>query len=885
MLKIVPKGEILHEENLHGVITIIVASTTTFHMKEDIIEERIKEEEAPPMIVNISIILRRGQGTPGNHVFTVVKPGFLRANTLESNNKAVPRSYQAEASVSTNSSSVKRHCKQNQLKEGLRILQDTEQPVESSALYQSLLQSCIEKKALAEGKLVHAHIIQRGFMADIILASTLINVYAKGGGTLAEARRVFNQLPERDAVSWTVMIAAYSKQGHCEEAMKLFCQMKRLGFHPNEYTFGSILPACSDPAAVEEIHGQIVTCGFEQNVILGNTLVDIYAKCGSIENARYAFDKIPQPDVVSWTTLIAGYLQNGCVGEALDLFQTIPQRTVFSWTAMISGYVQNGHGGEALELFRQMQLTGVRPNSNTLTSILPACANSAALKQGMEIHAQATKSGLLQSDVFVENALVDMYGKCGSIGNACNVFGKMRQRNVISWTVMMAGFAKNGCVDEAFKLFQEMPVKNVISWTVLIAGCAQNGCLEEAVTLFQQMQAAGLKPNSNTFASVLSACANLTALEEGMVIHAKIIKNGFLSDVFVGSALVDMYAKCDSIENARKCFDRMPERNTVSWTTMIRAYVHNGHSDEALKLFRQMQVVGLKPDPNTFASILPACANLAALDQGKEIHVEIIKCKFQSDVFIANALVDMYAKCGSIKKARSVFDNVHQRDVVSWNAMISGYAMHGYAKEALALFEEMQQSHIIPDHFTLISVLSACCHAGLVEKGRQYFDDLGQRYHITPTMEHYGCMVDLLGRAGYLDEAHDLIKRMPIKPNATVWGCLLSACRVHTNIELGEYAAEHIIELDPNDAAPYIVLPILYAKAGRWGDIDKVHKKMKENKVEKNPGCSWIEVNKEIYAFLSETGHTKKPKTFIQSWLNCVDKSRLQGYSQAEGLC
>jgi len=795
------------------------------------------------------------------------------------------RSYQAEACASTNSSSVKRHCKQNQLKEALRILQNTEKPVESSALYQSLLESCIEKKSLTEGKLVHAHIIQRGFMADIFLASTLINMYAKGGGTLAEAQRIFDQLPKRDAVSWTVMIAAYSKQGRREEAKELFYQMKRLGFQPNEYTFVSILPACSDSAAVEEIHGEIVTCGFEQNVILGNALVDMYAKCGSIENARYMLDKMPQPNVVSWTTLIAGYLRNGYVGEALELFQTIPHRTVFSWTAMISGYVQNGHGDEALEFFRQMQLTGVKPNSNTFTSVLPACANLAALKQGMEIHAQVTKSELLQSDVFVENALVDMYGKCGSIENACNVFRKMHQRNVISWTVMIAGFAQNRYLDEAFKLFQDMPVKNVISWTVLIAGCAQNGCLEEAITLFQQMRAAGLRPSSNTFASVLSVCANLTALDQGMMIHAEIIKNGFLSDVFVGSALVDMYAKCGSIEKARNCFDRMPERNTVSWTTMIGAYAQNGHSDEALNLFRQMQVVGLKPDPNTFSSILPACANLAALEQGKEIHVEIIKCKFQSDVFVANALVDMYAKCGSIKKAQSVFNNIHQRNVVSWNAMISGYAMHGSAKEALSLFEQMQQSRIIPDHFTLISVLSACCHAGLVEKGRQYFDNLSQCYHIKPTIEHYGCMVDLLGRAGHLDEARDFINRMPIKPNATVWGCLLSACRLHTNIELGEYAAERIIELNPNDVAPYIVLPNMYAKAGRWDDIDKVQKKMKENKVEKNPGCSWIEVNKEVYAFLSETGHAKKSKTYMRSWLNCVDKSRVQGFHQTQGLC
>eukprot|EP01018_Ginkgo_biloba_P001634 Gb_19896 [translate_table: standard] len=677
-----------------------------------------------------------------------------------------------------NGNSVRTLCKQGRLKEALHNLHVMDRLIDCST-YAFLLQGCVSKSALPDGKLVHAHITEKGLMRDRFLGNTLMNMYSKCG-TLADARKVFDQMPERNVFSWTIMIGAYARhEPPDEEALTLFHQMQRTGIQPNQFTFASVLPACGNLEDLADFHKEIIRSGFDSDVFVGNALVDMYGKYGSIENARHVFDKIPQRDlvswntmigvyaqngyvndatelfqkapvldVISWNTMIAGYAQNGFVDEALKCFQKMPKRNVVSWTAMIAGYAENGHDEETLKLFREMQLAGVKPNLITFASVLRACASLGDLERGIDIHEEIIRSGF-HSDVIVESALVDMYAKCGRIEKARSLFDKMHQRTAVSWTAMIAGYSQNGHVDEALKLFQ-----------------------------------------------------------------------------------------------------KMPERDVVSWTTMIAGYAQNGHGEESLKLFLQMKLAGVKPDSKTFASVLPACATLAALEQGMEIHEEIIRGGFQRDVTVANALVDMYAKCGSIDNARDVFDKIHQRTVVSWNAIISGYAMHGCGKEALKLFEQMQQSGIKPDHVTLVGILSACCHAGLVNEGWQYFNCMSQYYHITPAMEHYGCMVALLGRAGCLDEALDFINKMPIKPDANVWGSLLGACRIHNNIKLGEHVANHLFELDPKNDIPYVILSNMYAAASKWDASEKVWKMMKDRRIKKKPGCSWIEINKQMHAFL-----------------------------------
>eukprot|EP01018_Ginkgo_biloba_P004457 Gb_36628 [translate_table: standard] len=540
------------------------------------------------------------------------------------------------------------------------------------------------------------------------------------------------------------------QQGRFKEALHILYNMNRRG---DASTYVFLLQVCIQKNALSE--GKLIHAKMNEGGILSdrflrelNTLANMYAKCGSLVDARRVFDQMPRRDV-------------------------------FSWTVMISAYTRHGLAEESLTLFHQMQRTDIQPNHFTFASVLPACANLAALEQGTEIHEEIVRRGL-QSDVFVQNALVDMYAKCGNMEEARHVFDKMHQRDVVSWTAMVTGYARNGHADEALKLFRKMPDPDVISWNAMIAGLAQSGHDEEAL----------------------------------------------------------------------KLFDEMPKRDVVSWTAMIAGYTQNGEGVEALRLFRQMQLAGVKPDVKTFASVLPACANLAALKQGMEMHADIIKYGFQSDVFAESALVDMYAKCGDIKMARYVFDKMHERNSVSWTAIIAGYAMHGCGKEALNLFEQMQHSGTNPDRVTFVCVLSACCHAGLVDEGRQYFHRMNQYFRITPAMEHYGCMVDLLGRAGLLDEAQNFINKMPIKPDATVLKCLLSACRLHNNTKLGEHVAELLFELDPKNAAPYVLMSNIYAAAGRWDDIETLRRMMKDRRVQKTSGCSWIEVNRQVHAFL-----------------------------------
>eukprot|EP01018_Ginkgo_biloba_P036923 Gb_03481 [translate_table: standard] len=648
-------------------------------------------------------------------------------------------------------------CRQSRLKEALHLLNFMNQS--DSCTYASLLQLCVNLKALPEGKLLHAHIIHMGFKPDIFLETKFVIMYAKCG-SLVDARRVLDEMPERNVVSWTAMIAAYGRHGYGEEALTLFAEMQRTDIQPDPFTFASVLPACANLTALrlgKLVHGSVIRSGFQSHVFVGNALVDMYVKCGSIQDARDVFDKIPEPNVVSWNAIIAGYAHNGYVAEAMELFKKMPERNVVSWTAMISACATHGKGEDALTLFYEMQQTGIQPNQFTFASILPSCANLAALEHGKEVHEDIIRSGF-HSNVFVASALVDMYIKCERIENAQKVFDRMNERNVVSWNAMIAGNAQNGDVNEALKLFQ-----------------------------------------------------------------------------------------------------KMPDRNVVSWTTMISVYTQNGHFNDALILFRQMQLTSVKPNSVTFASVLPACANLAALEFGKGVHEDIVRSGFQSDVFVGNGLVDMYAKCGSIEDARKVFDKMPSHNVVSWTAMIVGYAMHGSGEAALQLFEQMQCFGMKPNHVTFVGVLSACCNAGLVDDGWEYFNCMSRDYHITPAVKHYCCMVDLLGRAGRLDEAEDFINKMPIKPDVALWGSLLGACRIHCNIKLGEQVAEHLFELNPNNSAHYVLLSNIYAATGRWDKVEKVRNLMKDRKIKKMPGCSWIEANNTVHTFL--VGDTSHPQT------------------------
>ena len=427
-------------------------------------------------------------------------------------------------------------------------------------------------------------------------------------------------------------------------------------------------------------------------------------------------------------------------------------------------------------------------------------------------------------DLFLATKLVNFYSVCDSLRNA-------------------------------HLLFDRIPKSNLFLWNVLIRGYAWNGPYEAAISLYHQMLEYGLAPDNFTFPFVLKACSALSAIEEGRNIHEHAIRSGWETDVFVGAALIDMYAKCGCVRSAREVFDKIEERDAVLWNSMLAAYSQNGHPDESLALCSEMALAGLRPTEATLVTVISASADIAALPQGKELHGFSWKHGFESNDKVKTALVDMYAKCGSVKVARNLFEQLKEKRVVSWNAIITGYAMHGHANEALDLFEEMKEKSL-PDHITFVGVLAACSHGGLLDEGWIFFESMVRDYRIVPTIQHYTCMVDLLGHCGRLDEAYNLIMQMRAMPDSGVWGALLNSCKIHGNVELGEVALEKLIELDPDDSGNYVILSNIYAQAGKWEGVARLRKLMIDRGIKKGTAYSWIEVKNKVYAFLSgDTSH------------------------------
>lgn len=685
-------------------------------------------------------------------------------------------------------------CKEGNLNEAIHILhlmnQNGIRPDVTS--YALVLKGCASMTALTEGQRVHAQMIKCGIRAEGIIGNSLINMYGKCGN-VGDACKSFNAMEEKGVVSWTAMISCYVQNGQSYRALELFCEMQRAGTQPNQFTYGSVLAACNGSEFVDQgkqLCALVMKSGYASDVHVGSSLVSMYAKCGNVKEARRVFDRMPERNVVTWTGLIAMY-------------------------------VQNEDNEEALRVFQEMKLEGLMSDSFSLATVICACANLEALDVGMQVHAEIIKVGM-ERDVCVGSALVDMYAKCSDadgMADACKLFDRMDQRNVVTWTALITGYVQNSVQ------------------------------VYEGINLFLQMKRENVKPNHFTFTSVLSACASLGDLECGNQIYAHVVKAGLEMETCVANSLVTMYARCGSIEDARKVFDRMLKRNLVSWNAMVAAYVETGFGEEAYKLFRQTHVEDVKINDITFASILSACAGLPSLEQGMSIHTIIIKTGFESDIIVENALVTMYARCGSIEDARKIFNHIFDPNVISWTAMIAGYAQHGHGKEACSLFDQMHKAGVKPNHITFIGVLSACSHIGLVDEGHMYFLSMYHDHGIVPSLEHYACMVDILGRAGHLEKAEALILEMPFEPDALVWRTLLGACRIHGNIDLGKHAAECLLELEPQEAANYVLLSNMYALAGQWDDVSRVRKMMKDRQVTKEAGCSWIEIKNKVHTF------------------------------------
>ncbi|KAH1130396.1 hypothetical protein J1N35_001774 [Gossypium stocksii] len=476
------------------------------------------------------------------------------------------------------------------------------------------------------------------------------------------------------------------------------------------------------------------------------------------------------------------------------------------------------NSSQAIALYGEMITKCIYPDTYTIPYVLKSCAQSLALEEGQQIHAHSIKFGL-SSNVYVLNTLMRLYAVCG-----------------------FTHYVK--------KLFDGSPERDLVSWTTLIQAFVKMGFAKEAIQAYFDMCRASLRPDKMTLVVILSACSRLGDLSLGTRIHENICDiHDIYSDVFVGNALVDMYMKCGDADSARKLFDKMPVKNVVSWNSMISGLVQQGQFKEALHAFHDMQRIGLRPDSVTLVAVLNACSNLGKLELGKWVHAYIDKNQIKADGFVGNALVDMYAKCGSAEQAFGVFQGMECKDVFSYTAMIVGFAMNGEAERALDIFAEMPVVGIKPDEVTFVGVLSACSHAGMVEEGWRHFEDMSRVYNLEPQTEHYGCMVDLLGRAGLISEAEVFIAKMPIEPDAFVWGALLGACSIHGKVELGEAIMKKLVAIEPVRDGAYILMSNIYSSANRWKDALKLRKAMKERKMKKTPGCSLIEINGVVHEF------------------------------------
>ncbi|XP_062026415.1 pentatricopeptide repeat-containing protein At4g16835, mitochondrial [Rosa rugosa] len=506
-------------------------------------------------------------------------------------------------------------------------------------------------------------------------------------------------------------------------------------------------------------------------------------------------------------------------------------RNVIASNKLITSYIRSGDLDSALKVFEKMTV-------RTTTSWNSILAGYAKIP-GKVKEARQLFDKIPQPDTCSYNSMLACYLRNLGVGSAMEFFDLMPVKDIASWNTMISGFAQNGEMREAQKLFLLMPEKNSVSWSALVSGYVKCGDLDSAVKWFE------VAP---------------------------------VKSVVAWTAMVTGYMKFGKIGVAEKLFREMPEKNLVTWNAMVAGYVENCRAEEGLKLFRSMIGYGVGPNASSLSSALLGCSNLSALQMGRQVHQLLYKFELYNDTTSGTALVSMYCKCGNLEDAWKFFIEMTLKDVVTWNAMIAGYAQHGEGLKALSLFDQMRNEGVKPDWITFVSVLMACNHAGLVDLGVQYFDSMARQYQVEAKPEHYTCMVDLLGRAGKLVEAVALIKKMPFEPHSAIFGTLLGACRMHKNLELAEFAAEKLLDLDPTSAAGYVQLANVYAATNRWDLVGKVRRSMKENRVVKTPGYSWIEVKSVVHEFRS--GDRAHPElASIHEKLSELDqKMKLAGY-------
>lgn len=606
---------------------------------------------------------------------------------------------------------------------------------------------------------------------------------------MRHARDLVFSVPRPDLFLFNVLIKGFATNASPLSSISLYTHLRKsTSLCPDKYTYAFAISAASgfkDDKYGVLLHAHSIIDGLGSNLYVGSIVVDFYFKFSRVELAKKVFDEMPDKDTVLWNT-------------------------------MISGLVRNCYFEDSVRVFRDMVVAGTVFDSTTLATLLPAVAELQELKAGMRIQCLAMKIGF-HSDVHVLTGLVSLYSKCGELETARALFGLISQPDLICYNAMIAGYT---CNNETVS----------------------------SVGFFKELLASGEKVNSSTIVGLVPVSSPFGHLHLTGSLQSFCVKSGIVSHSSVSTALVTVYCRLNEIESARQLFDESPKKTLASWNAMISGYTQNGLTETAISLFRDM-MSEFTPNPVTVTTILSACAQLGAISLGKWVHGLIKSKSLESNIYVLTALVDMYAKCGSIVEARQLFNLMTEKNVVTWNAMISGYGLHGDGHEALKLFNEMLETGIPPSGVSFLSALYACSHAGLVREGDEIFHKMVHNHRFEPSAEHYACMVDIFGRAGQLEKALEFIKKMPVEPGSAVWGALLGACKIHKDTKLARLASEKLLELDPDNTGYYVLLSNILSADGNFPKAASVRQVAKHRNLAKTPGCTLVEIADTPYVF------------------------------------
>ncbi|XP_051124512.1 pentatricopeptide repeat-containing protein At1g71490-like isoform X1 [Andrographis paniculata] len=565
----------------------------------------------------------------------------------------------------------------------------------------------------------------------------------------------------------------------------------------------------------KQLHAQVITQGIQDNHALVSKLVTYYTTTGFLSDAHL-------------------------------IVANAPIRYPLPWNILISSYVGKDYNQEAILSFKKMVYKGVRPDNFTYPSIVKACAELSNLDLGRQIH-KSIICGSENWNLFVQNALISMYGKCGDLETARIIFDRMPIKDQVSWNSIISGYVLSGKWHDAFELFESMRLAgvelNAIIWNTIAGGCLRTGNIRRALQLICQMRRSCNYLDHVAVIIGLGACSHICALKLGKEIHALAIRNSTSDYVNVRNSLITLYSRCGDLRHAYIVLRSTEAKTIITWNSIISGFAQWDLSEEVSHLFRELLLSGIRPNYVTLAGILPLCARVANLQHGREFHCYILRHQeFQGHLLLWNALIAMYARSGRVLLARRLFDMLDQKDVVTYTSIIAGYGARGDGNAAVQLFNEMISSQITPDQVAMIAVLSACSHSGLVAQGQLLFEKMQSFYGITPNLEHFACMADLYGRAGLLKKAKDIITRMPFEPTSEMWATLIGACRIHGNTDIGEWAAEKLLEMKPQNSGYYVLIANMYAAAGCWSKLAEVRTIMRDLGVRKDPGCAWVGV-------------------------------------------